>query len=163
MPLLRFRVFLPVALLLPAALAGQNRHEPGDLPEWLYADSILVQEPSWISATVAKNIVVVAFRSGTTAGRRMAIVQQVHGTIVYNDSAYGSDGWYFVRVATHPDACAVKQALDVLDRLNEVETAIPHSLSSVTTDGGLPNLPATHKGSKRPCPPGTSLLHEPRN
>jgi hypothetical protein len=158
MPLLRFRVLLPVALLLPAALAGQDRHVPGDLPEWLFADSILVQEPSWITATVAKNIVVLSFRSGTTAGRRMAIVQQVHGMIVYNDRTYGSDGAYFVRVATHPDACGVKQALDVLRRLPEVETATPHALSSFTADGGLPNLPATHKGSKRPCPPGTSLL-----
>jgi hypothetical protein len=155
---MRFRIVLPLALLLPTALAGQDRHEPGDLPEWLFDDSILVQEPSWISATVAKNIVVISFRSGTTAERRMAIVHQVHGSVVYNDSTLGSDGAYFVRVATHPDACGVKQALDVLHRLPEVQTATSHLVLTFAADGGLPNLPATQKGSKRPCPLGTGLL-----
>jgi hypothetical protein len=155
---MRFWIVLPLALLLPAALAGQDRHEPGDLPEWLFDDSILVQEPSWITATVAKNVVVISFRAGATAGRRMAIVHQVHGTIVHNDSTLGSEGAYFVRVATHPDACGVKQALDVLHRLPEVQTATPHMVLTFVSDGGLPNLPATQKGSKRPCPPGTGLL-----
>jgi hypothetical protein len=155
---LSFRIIPAVAFFVPAALAGQGRHEPGGLPEWLFADSILVQEPSWITATVAKNIVVLSFRPGTTAERRTAIVRRVHGVVVYDDSTSGRNGAYFVKVATHPDACGVKQALAILDRLPEVQRAAPHMVSTSTADGGLPNVPATHKGSKRPCPPGTGLL-----
>src|SRR5213083_493479 len=149
---LPFRIILPVSILVPAVLAGQGRHEPGGLPEWLFADSILVQEPPWITATVAKNIVVLSFRPGTTAERRAAIVRRVHGLVVYDDSTSGMNGAYFVKVATHPDACGVKQALAVLERLPEVQRAAPHMVSTSTDDGGLPNVPATHKGSKRPCP-----------
>ena len=162
------RMFISAVWLFPGTVVGQDSSQVGDLPEWLVADSILVQDPPWITATVAKDIVVLSFRAGTSATRRAAIIQQVHGIIVYNDRSYGSDGNYFIRVASHPDACGVKQALDFLDRVPEVETAGPDMLMTWVSDssrsnlhiadGGLSTLPVPHKGSKRPCPSGTTLL-----
>ncbi len=157
MPRFRFAFLASAAVLFPAILLGQDSVGTGDLPQWLFDDSIFVERPSWISATVAKDIVVVSFRHGTNAARRAAIIRGVHGTIVLNDRSYGSDGYYFVRVASHPDACGVKQALDVLDRVPQVETATTHMPFVGSVDRLMP-MPATHKGSNRPCPLGTGLL-----
>ena len=153
-----FAWLLPAILLFSPALRAQDSTAGDDLPEWLFADSILVQNPPWISGTVARNIVIVSFRHGTTASRRSAIIRQIHGIVVYNDHFYGNDGDYFVRVADHPDACGVKQALEVLDRVPEVDLAIAHTFFAGSPDGGMTDVSATHKGSKQPCPAGTGLL-----
>ncbi len=159
-----------VAMLIPSVATGQDSTGiDDDGPEWLYADSLFVQEPSWIHATVAKDIVVLSFRDSTTAAHRAAIIQRVHGSIVYHARTHVGDGLYYVRVASHPDACGVQQALDILDHVPAVETAGPHMLLTWVTDtarakkghiadGGMANAPATRKGSKHPCPPGTGLL-----
>ncbi len=144
------------ALLISARLYAQDPL-PNE-PDWLYADSTLVQHPSWISGTVAKNIVIVTFHHGTPPGRRIAVIQQVHGNVVYHDRVDGEDGAYYLRVPSHPDACGVKQALEVLDQVPEVEMAVPHLVFSGGPDGAMSDFPTTHKGSKRPCPPGTGLL-----
>jgi len=167
---LRSALLTLMGMLIPTVATGQDSTViDDDGPEWLYADSLFVQEPSWIHATVAKDIVLLSFRDSTTAARRDAIIQRVYGTIVYHARTHVGDGFYYVRVASHPDACGVQQALDVLDHVPEVETAVPHALLTWVTDtlraekghiadGGMANAPATHKGSKHPCPPGTGLL-----
>jgi len=139
---------------------AQDSTELGDGPEWEFADSNLVQNPPWISATIPKNIVVLSFKHGTTAGKRTAIIRQINGTIVHFDRLLDV---YLIRVATHPDACGVKQAIDMLEGLPEVEMAAPDMGLTTTSDGidpgaGLVNIPASHHGSKHPCPDGTGLL-----
>ena len=166
----RFVLLAAVAVVVPLVAQGQDSTlADDDGPAWLYADSLFVQEPSWISgATVATDILVLSFRDGTSPARKSAIIQQVHGTIVWHDRVH-RDSAYYVRVATHPDACGVKQALDVLDPIPEVEFAVPHEIMTWiedsgaskkghVIDGGIRNAPATHKGSKRPCPSGSQLL-----
>ena len=148
-------------VLVTGRLAAQDSIYEGDGPEWEFADSNLVQHPAWISGTVPKNIVILSFKRSTTPARRTAIIARVHGVIVHLDKL---TGFYMIRVATHPDACGVKQAIDLLSGLPEVSMAEPdlalttNSHDSIDPGGGLIDLPATHRGSKNPCPPGTGLL-----
>ena len=145
-------------LLLPLALVAQAPVPNDDPPAWLDDDSILVQQPSWTSATVAKNIIILTFRPRTSAARRAALLRQVHGRALVNTRAYGDYGEYYVRVPSHPDACGVKQALDFLNKIPDVELAVPHLRWTMDGAGNMRPLPASHKGSKRLCPSGTSLL-----
>ena len=151
-------LLLLATFLVCAAAAGQDTSTVDDGPDWLNDDSVLVQNPPWISATVARDIVVLSFRAGTSPAMRTATIQRVHGTVVYHDHTDGDDGYYYIRVVSHPDACGVKQALDVLDRIPDVAVAVPHMPLTTKGDGGLFPLPATRKGSTRPCPSGTGLL-----
>ena len=52
MPRFRFAFLASAAVLFPAILLGQDSVGTGDLPQWLFDDSIFVELPSWISATV---------------------------------------------------------------------------------------------------------------
>ena len=151
-------MLLAAAFLLSTAAVGQDSTAADDGPDWINDDSVLVERPSWISATVAKDIVELLFRPGTSAAQRAAIIKRVHGTGVHHDHQYGNDGYYYLRVASHPDACGVKQALDVLDSIPEVAVAVPHMPMTMSGDGGLSPVSAMHKGSARPCPIGTGLL-----
>lgn len=144
--------------LLPVAGHAQNPSATDDTPEWLFADSLFVEHPQWISGTVAKDILILLFRDGTSRSRRTAILRQIHGRVVFSDHFYWDEGYYYVRVPSHPDACGVKQALDVLNHMSDVEMATVHSFFLGESDGGLADPGATHKGSKQPCPLGTSLL-----
>ncbi|HWH03615.1 MAG TPA: hypothetical protein VN674_08005 [Gemmatimonadales bacterium] len=130
------------------------------------ADSNLVSDPSWISGTVAKNVLTVAFKQGTSMARQEALIASVHGEVIDEMDVRISDvsPEYTIRVPTHPDACGVKQALDFLNKAPEVEMAIPELVfttdqnSTVDPGSGLIPAPATHHGSSHPCPPGVSLL-----
>ena len=149
-----------LALITPR-VSAQDPTDEGDGPEWVVADSNLVQDPPWIVGTVAKNVVVLAFKGRTTPARRASILKQVRGTVVHFD--HWTDT-YLVRVATHPDACGVKQALDLLRRVPDVEMVEPEGVmtnnqhDSIDAGSGVGPAPATHHGSNRPCPPGTGLL-----
>src|SRR6185437_8195444 len=46
------------------------------------ADSNLVSDPSWISGTVAKNVLTVAFKQGTSMARQEALIASVHGEVI---------------------------------------------------------------------------------
>ena len=153
-------VTVALALLVPRLASAQDSTELGDGPGWEFADSNLVHNPPWVSATIPKNVVVLSFKDGTTAARRTAIIKQIHGTIVHFDRLINL---YLIRVATHPDACGVKQAIDLLAHLPEVDMAVPDLAFTTLSDSidpgsGLVDIPATHHGSNRPCPSGTGLL-----
>ncbi len=100
-----FALLFAAAVLLSTAALGQDSTVANDGPDWINDDSILVERPSWISATVAKDIVVLSFRAATSSAQRAAIIKRVHGTVAYHDHQYGADGYYYVKVASHPDAC----------------------------------------------------------
>jgi len=125
-------------------------------PDWVLADSNLVESPAWISGIVARNIVIVAFKPGTPFRRREAIVDLIRGKVVAR--AMGVDGWYTIRVASHPDACTVKQAIDLLRSSPEVRMATAMLVMESAGDGGLMNPSGRARGSTTPCPPGASLL-----
>jgi hypothetical protein len=149
-----------LTLLTPHA-AAQGSGDQGDGPDWVFADSNLVNSPTWISATVSKNVVILAFKPGTSVAKRTSIIKLIHGVIVHYDGVLDA---YLIRVATHPDACSVEQAMDFLGTVPEVRMADPELVfttndsDSIDPGGGLVNAPATHHGSKRPCPPGIGLL-----
>ena len=153
-----FGLLFAATVLLSTAALGQDSTVADDGPDWINDDSILVERPSWISGTVAKDIVVLSFRAATSPTQRAAIIKRVHGTVAYHDHQYGADGNYYVKVASHPDACGVKQALDVLDSIPEVEVAVPHMPMTISGDGGFSPVSATRKGSTRQCPTGAGLL-----
>ena len=130
------------------------------------ADSNLVSDPSWISGTVAKNVLTVAFKKGTSMARQEALIASVHGEVIdeMDVRISGVSPEYTIRVPTHRDACGVKQAVDFLKKAPEVEMAIPELVfttdqhSTVDPGAGLIPAPATHHGSSHPCPSGVSLL-----
>jgi hypothetical protein len=118
----------------------------------------LAHEPSWLPATFPKNIVVLWFKPGTRAARRAAIVRLVNGRFIYNDRTFEDQGFYLVQVRSHPDACGVKQAIAVLERVQEVEGATAEILIDGDIDGPSSRLPVRERASTPPCPSGTSLL-----
>ena len=146
----------PARAQQPAARPVPNDNPP----DWVYADTNLVDHAAWISGTVVKNVVILAFKPGTTFERQAAIVRMVRGTIVQHDSTLGADGFLMIRVASHPDACAVKQAVELLEHVAEVEMATPEVLLPFTEDGRTPprHSRITHKGYTAACPAGTGLL-----
>ena len=151
-------------LFWPRLAWAQTSTEPAGPPEWVYADSNLVRDPPWTRGTLTKNIVMLLFKGGTTATRRAAIIQLVHGKVVYNDRTGGDDGFYLIQVQSHSDACGVKQAIDLLKQVPEVDSVEPelvfgtNSSDSIDPGSGLVDAHATHWGSRHPCPPGTALL-----
>ena len=152
---------LALFVLVGGRVSAQDSLYAGDGPAWEFDDSNLVQHPAWTAGTVPKNIVILSFKRGTPPPRRAAIIARVHGVIVHRDTV---TGFYMLRVATHPDACGVKQAIDFLNGLPEVSMAVPDlgfttdTHDSIDPGGGLIDIPATHRGSTHPCPPGTGLL-----
>ena len=124
-----------------------------NLPPWFYADSNLVNGVSWYPGTIRKNIVIVVFTPKASRAARDSAIASIHGTVVATDSVF-----WIVRVASHPDACAVKQAVDALVGLPVVGAASPDLVMSwVDSTGGMPDTPA-QKGSTAPCPAGKGLL-----
>ena len=84
------------------------------------------------------------------------IIARIVGKVVAR--AMGVDGWYTIRVASHPDACTVKQAIDLLRSSPEVRMATAMLVMESAGDGGLMNPSGRARGSTTPCPPGASLL-----
>ncbi len=72
-----FALLFAAAVLLSTAALGQDSTVANDGPDWINDDSILVERPSWISATVAKDIVVLSFRAATSSAQRAAIIKRV--------------------------------------------------------------------------------------
>ena len=144
-------------MLACASLSYGQVSRPPRVAPIVYADTDLVQDPGWISGTVAKEIVIIGFKSGTTPERRAAIIASINGRVVGVDSLTQS---YTLRVARHPDACGVRQALAVLDKTPEVDLAVPDLLFTMDRNGmgGLIPLPTSQHGSGHPCPAGSGLL-----
>ncbi len=124
-----------------------------DLPAWAYADSNLVTGVSWTTGTIRKNIVTIIFRPGATPASPDSAIASVHGELLVTDSVF-----WLIRVASHPDGCGVRQALEVLQRFPSVGAAAPdYVMLFIDSTGATPDAPAQHASGK-PCPTGTGLL-----
>lgn len=160
---------LLIVLQAAAIISSDDRFDvtPPDSGEddWS-ADGNLVSDPPWISGTVARDIVMVVFKQGTTEARLEALIASVHGEIIdeLDPRIPGVSPEFTVRVPTHPDACGVKQAVDLLEKAPDVESVTAALVfttdqhATVDPGSGLIPVPATHHGSSHPCPPGVSLL-----
>src|SRR2546422_2691708 len=112
---MRALLMVAAALTFPNALLGQDtaslRSIRDPYPDWVSDDSNLV-DVDWALRTITKNTLFVGFRPGTSREARAAAVRAVHGTVIQGDSNF-----YLVRVSSHPNACGVKQALELLRTL----------------------------------------------
>src|SRR5512143_3273708 len=172
----------PLALLiaatsiLPAVVYGQQSGSVGVLgreyPAWVIADSNLVS-PDWAGGLIiTKNTLIVMFKAGATEGERRAAVTAVHGVLVQQDPGHYQ---YLIRVARHPNACGVKQAMDLLRTLAQVAAVIPNAFVPMGRDKVVRvddqgRADTTHhevdhsRGASTvatshvPCPPGYGLL-----
>ena len=87
---------------------------------------------------------------------RVAAVRLVHGTVIQQRDSVPLT--YLIRVASHPNACAVKQALARLKTLPQVAATLPHLIWVMDSLGNLHKVPGAAKGPPTPCPSGYGLL-----
>jgi len=107
------------------------------MPRWYYSDSTWVRNTPRAGGTITDRIVVVSFRNGVTAEQRAAVYR---------------------RVAAHPEACGVEQAIKVLEQVPEIDLAAPDDHGVGTGDGQIAPAPGGRQSQGTPCPEGTSLL-----
>ena len=93
---------------------------PADSVDALFQPSNLVVEHPRMSGRYPADLVMLFFRPGATAAQRRQAVEAVGGTLVGGDGAY----WY-VRVKTQCADRPVWCAVDVLEKLPQVEAAHP--------------------------------------
>lgn len=94
---------------------------PDDAVQALFDRSNLVVVHERTSGPYPANLVLVAFRPGTTAAQRAQAVETIQGTLVGGNGAY-----YFVRVETRCADRPVWCAIDLLQPLPQVEEAHPY-------------------------------------
>ena len=155
---------MPAFLLqcLGAALAAAQDGRLSELPEmprWYYSDSTWVRNAPWAGGTITDRIVVVSFRVGVTPEQRAAVYRLVNARAVYYEKAeLDPPIFYMIEVPAHPEACGVKQAIELLERVPEVDLAAPDDHGVGMGDGQIVPSSAGRLSQGMPCPEGTSLL-----
>lgn len=151
---------------VPLPLLSQGAPPPLEevtgIPTDLYRASNLVSNTAWMSGTVLRNVVVIAFKEGVTAGQRSRLYGLVGAHAVYLDPDDGPSPLFYMAVINDdPDACAVQQAITLLEQQREVRSAYPEMVSTFDDAAGLGDVLHTAVGSGRECPSGSELLHDP--
>jgi hypothetical protein len=162
------RAFYLTAFLmsgLPLPLFSQGAPLPleeiSGIPSDLYRASNLVTNTSLISGTILRNVVVIGFKDGVTAEQRSRLYGLVGAHAVYLDPADGPSPLFYIAVINDdPNACAVQQAITVLEEQPEVMSAYPEIVASFDDEQGLGDVLNTRLGSGRECPSGRELLHD---
>ena len=96
------------------------------VPEWIYADSNLVDGGDVIAGRVARNALIVAFVPGASVTDRAAALAQVGGTVVGGVSLEGdAEGFYYVRPSAGDTPAELLAARETLAALSQVAMAIP--------------------------------------
>jgi hypothetical protein len=151
-------LFFAAASTLPGSARAQQPDSARPLgtgyPDWLLADSNLINA-DWAIGTITKNTLYVMFKPGTTEEDRFVAVRAVRGVILQRDSIPLQ---YLIHVASHPNACAVKQAMALLGTFPQVAAVLPHMLAVMDSMGNLRNVPGVAQGPAIPCPSGYGLL-----
>jgi len=143
------------ALIVSERVRGQDTTLPSirdPYPDWVSDDTNLVNT-DWAPGTITKNTLLVMFTPGSSAEARAAAVRAVHGMAIQGDSTT-----YVIRVASHPNACAVEQAISLLRTLPQVATAAPQMFWAMDHRGDLLKVHGAAKVSATPCPSGYGLL-----
>src|SRR6185437_15978443 len=123
---------------------------PREVPDWVYSDTNMVEDQPWIAGIYPKDVVVVLFKRTATQEEHDNAIRAVKGRLLAFDGMFS-----FTGIRSHPDACTVKQAEDLLRSLPGVATAVPDMTIAA---GTVPN-PSHHPrhGSTTPSPDGTDL------
>ena len=111
-----------------APVAGQAR-PPDRIPSEIYAREKVIDAAPCASGRLLRDIVLLAFRSGTPRRRRQAVVDAVEGVVVGGRRLGGADGFYVVRVPDDGSGAGLCRALTRLEAMPEVEGAVPELLS----------------------------------
>jgi hypothetical protein len=162
------RAFCLFALLVagvPLPLLSQAVPPPleeiSGIPSDLYRASNLVTNSGLLSGTILRNVVVIGFKDGITAEQRSRLYGLVGAHAVYLDPEDGPSPLFYIAVINDdPDACAVQQAITVLEEQPEVMSAYPEIVASFDDEQGLGDVLNTLVGSGRECPSGRELLHD---
>ena len=143
------------ALTVSERVHGQDTALPSmrdPYPDWVADDTNLV-DADWALGTITKNTLLATFKPGTSVEARAAAVRAVHRTAIQGDSMM-----YLIRVASHPNACAVEQAIAVLKTLPQVAAVVPQMFWDMDSRGDLLKVHGAARGSATPCPNGYGLL-----
>ena len=143
------------ALIVSERVQGQDTILPSirdPYPDWVSDDTNLVNT-DWAPGTITKNTLLTTFKPGSSVEARAAAVRAVHGTVIQGDSMM-----YLIRVASHPNACAVEQAIALLRTLPQVAGAAPQMFWAMDPGGDLLKVHSAAKASATPCPNGYGLL-----
>jgi hypothetical protein len=122
---------------------------PDTLPEWIHADSNVVDGGRVIAGPIAKHIVVMAFDSAASSSQRAAAVASICGILIGGIRMEGLGGLYFVNV---PQAVTPAQIVAAADRayaMPGVALATPDMLGEGGLDSSAPSRPR-RSSSARP-------------
>lgn len=103
------------ARLAPAAAPRVPDHPPDSLPQWIHADTNVVDGGKVISGPIAKHIVVIAFDSAASPSQRVAAVASIGGTVVGGIRMYDLEGFYYIGV---PQASTPAQVIAAVEKAN---------------------------------------------
>jgi hypothetical protein len=105
---------LMVAIPLPVLSqeAARPLREVIGIPTDLYRASNLVTNPAWMSGTVLRDVVVIAFKEGVTAGQRSRLYELVGARAVYLDPDDGPPPLFYLAIINDDPRCLHRPAGD---------------------------------------------------
>jgi hypothetical protein len=96
---------------------------PNYTPPEMYGEPNIIENTPYITGGYLKNILTVFFTQGATQQERQAAVDKVSGTVV-GGVRFGSDGVYYVQVASDSTGALLAAAKDSLNALPQVGIAL---------------------------------------
>lgn len=129
-------VLIIAAFLLLACAPGTTHREsnrvpivpPDTIPGWIYAESNLETNSSYMSGTFVRNIVVILFTPGATQAQRQEAIDLIAGQVVGGNRTMPTGGEYFIRIEDDGTAAALFRAIERLEALPQVEYAVPEQV-----------------------------------
>ena len=122
-------------------------HPPDSLPQWIHADTNVIDGGKVIAGPIAKRIVIIAFDSSASPSQRVTAVASIGGTVVGGIRMYDLEGFYYIRV---PDAVTPAQVIAAVEKANAmpgVTFAAPEMLGEAVLDSSAPGGRRRHRRS----------------
>lgn len=117
----------PAAVATPAASVPVE--PPDSEPSWLYADSNLTSDPR-LAWRFVRGTIMLRFKPGTAQLERQTAIDTIRGRVVGGIRFRGrsGDGLYIVQVPAGESNAALFEAIALLNRLPQVDTAYPRTV-----------------------------------
>jgi len=106
---------------------------PDSLPPDLTDATKWASGGSYYNGTILREILILRFRPGTSQADRQAAVDLVHGTVAGGRRFSAADGLYLIRVPTGATVELLFKAIDALQALPQVLSAMPDEIISGAT------------------------------
>ena len=118
----------------PAAAPRVPAHPPDSLPQWVHADTNVIDGGNVIAGPIAKHIVVIAFDSASSPSQRSAAVGSIGGTVVGGVRMYDLEGFYYIGVPQAATPAQVVAAAEKANAMPGVTFAAPDMLGEAELD-----------------------------